>query len=50
MNTASNTASTRNSVAANAGWLAKLRAAALHALNLHLQNCAIIAEAHRRPQ
>lgn len=31
-------------------WLARLRAAALHALNLHLQTCAIIAEAHRRPQ
>ncbi|TDN69519.1 hypothetical protein [Paraburkholderia sp. BL10I2N1] len=31
-------------------WFARLRAAARHALNLHLQTCAIIAEAHRRPQ
>ncbi|MEC5405446.1 hypothetical protein VOM14_07665 [Paraburkholderia sp. MPAMCS5] len=50
MNTATNTASARNTVASNNGWLAKLRAAAVHALNLHLQNCAVIAEAHRRPQ
>ncbi|CAD6521044.1 hypothetical protein PQQ88_28045 [Paraburkholderia caledonica] len=50
MNTASNTASARNTVATNGNWLAKLRALALHALNLHLQNCAVIAEAHRRPQ
>ncbi|MFM0219879.1 hypothetical protein [Paraburkholderia caledonica] len=50
MNTASNTASTCNTAATNGNWLAKLRALALHALNLHLQNCAVIAEAHRRPQ
>ena len=50
MNTASNTASARNSATTNGNWLAKLRALALHALNLHLQNCAVIAEAHRRPQ
>ncbi|CAB3641313.1 hypothetical protein SCB29_12080 [Paraburkholderia sp. SIMBA_055] len=50
MNTATNAASARNTVAAKGNWLAKLRALALHALNLHLQNCAVIAEAHRRPQ
>lgn len=50
MNTATNAASTRNAVAPKGNWLAKLRALALHALNLHLQNCAVIAEAHRRPQ
>ncbi|CAB3700617.1 hypothetical protein [Paraburkholderia rhynchosiae] len=50
MNTTSNTASARNTVAAHGNWLVKLRALALHALNLHLQNCAVIAEAHRRPQ
>lgn len=50
MNTATNAASTRNAVAPKANWLARLRAVALHALNLHLQNCAVIAEAHRRPQ
>ena len=50
MNTATNAASARNTVAAMGNWLAKLRALALHALNLHLQNCAVIAEAHRRPQ
>jgi hypothetical protein len=48
MNTASNTAA--RSTTANVGLFAKLRALALHALNLHLQNCAIIAEAYRRPQ
>jgi len=50
MNTATNAASTRNTVASKGNWLARLRALALHALNLHLQNCAVIAEAHRRPQ
>jgi hypothetical protein len=49
MNTASNAATARTAPAANT-WLAKLRALALHALNLHLQNCAVIAEAYRRPQ
>jgi hypothetical protein len=49
MNTASNAAA-RATTAANTTWLSKLRALALHALNLHLQNCAVIAEAHRRPQ
>ncbi|MFL9988573.1 hypothetical protein PQR46_38635 [Paraburkholderia sediminicola] len=50
MNTASNAAAVRTATAANNTWLGKLRALALHALNLHLQNCAVIAEAHRRPQ
>jgi hypothetical protein len=51
MNTASNAATTRTAApAANNTWLGKLRALALHALNLHLQNCAVLAEAHRRPQ
>jgi hypothetical protein len=50
MNTASNTATLRTATAANTTWLGKLRALALHALNLHLQNCAVLAEAHRRPQ
>ncbi|WP_166618335.1 hypothetical protein [Paraburkholderia madseniana] len=49
MNTASNAAAVRTAPAANT-WPGKLRALALHALNLHLQNCAVIAEAHRRPQ
>ncbi|WNC91443.1 hypothetical protein RI103_08890 [Paraburkholderia sp. FT54] len=49
MNTASNAAA-RATVAANNTFFGKLRALALHALNLHLQNCAVIAEAHRRPQ
>lgn len=48
MNTASNTAARATS--ANNTWLGKLRALALHALNLHLQNCAVVAEAYRRPQ
>jgi hypothetical protein len=30
-------------------WLARLAAVARHALQLHLQTCAIVAEAHRRP-
>ena len=47
MNTASTTA--RAATTANTTWLGKLRALALHALNLHLQNCAVVAEAHRRP-
>ncbi|MFM0204750.1 hypothetical protein PQR53_33545 [Paraburkholderia fungorum] len=51
MNTASNAATARTApAAANTTWLGKLRALALHALNLHLQNCAVLAEAHRRPQ
>jgi hypothetical protein len=49
MNTASNTARTRAVTSTRATWLGKLRALALHAVNLHLQNCAVIAEAHRRP-
>jgi hypothetical protein len=48
MNTASNVAT--RPAALNNTFLGKLRALALHALNLHLQNCAVIAEAHRRPQ
>ncbi|CAB3723887.1 hypothetical protein LMG24238_05128 [Paraburkholderia sediminicola] len=48
MNTASN-AAVRTAPAANT-FFGKLRSLALHALNLHLQNCAVIAEAHRRPQ
>jgi hypothetical protein len=47
MNTASNAVS-RTATASNT-WLGKLRALALRALNLHLQNCAVIAEAYRRP-
>jgi hypothetical protein len=50
MNTASNVATTRTAPVANTTWLGKVRALALHALNLHLQNCAVLAEAHRRPQ
>ncbi|MFP3564095.1 hypothetical protein [Paraburkholderia sp. SIMBA_030] len=51
MNTASNTKTARAAtVAANSTWLGKLRALALRALNLHLQTCAVLAEAHRRPQ
>ncbi|QXE07119.1 hypothetical protein BJG93_35260 [Paraburkholderia sprentiae WSM5005] len=46
MNTASNVV--RTTPAANT-FFGKLRALALHALELHLQNCAVIAEAHRRP-
>nr|WKF55736.1 hypothetical protein HUO10_000180 [Paraburkholderia busanensis] len=49
MNTASNTAA-RATVPTAGTWLGKLRALARHALNLHLQYCAELAEAHRRPQ
>jgi hypothetical protein len=48
MTTASNAAA-RATTAANTTLFGKLRAMALHALNLHLQNCAVIAEAYRRP-
>jgi hypothetical protein len=48
MNTASN--ATTRATTANVSLFGKLRALALHALNLHLQNCAVIAEAYRRPQ
>ncbi|WP_165614444.1 hypothetical protein [Paraburkholderia ginsengiterrae] len=47
MNTATQTAAVR---ATNNTLLGKLRALALRALNLHLQNCAMIAETYRRPQ
>ncbi len=50
MNTASNAATVRTATPANTTWLGKLSALALHALNLHLQTCAVLAEAHRRPQ
>ncbi|MDR6449274.1 hypothetical protein J2794_005410 [Paraburkholderia terricola] len=50
MNTATHTAAARAATAKNTTLLGKLRALALHALNLHLQTCAVIAEAHRRPQ
>lgn len=49
MNTVQNAAA-RAGAAANTTFFGKLRALALLALNLHLQNCAVIAEAHRRPQ
>ncbi|CAB3781875.1 hypothetical protein LMG28614_01305 [Paraburkholderia ultramafica] len=48
MNTAPDAAA-RATTAASTTLFGKLRAMALHALNLHLQNCAVIAEAHRRP-
>jgi hypothetical protein len=48
MNTASNAAA-RTTSAVSTSLFGKLRALALHALNLHLQNCAVIAEAYRRP-
>ncbi|WP_165847961.1 hypothetical protein [Paraburkholderia lacunae] len=50
MNTATNTTTAHTLLTANTTWLGKLRALALHALNLHLQSCAVIAEAYRRPQ
>jgi hypothetical protein len=40
---------TTTSSSARTGWLARLAAVARHALQLHLQTCAVIAEAHRRP-
>jgi hypothetical protein len=40
---------TTTSSPAASGWLARLAAVARYALQLHLQTCAIIAEAHRRP-
>ena len=46
MNTASNAV---RSTPANTTLFGKLRALALYALNLHLQNCAVLAEAYRRP-
>ncbi|ASL41903.1 hypothetical protein bAD24_I00345 [Burkholderia sp. AD24] len=51
-NTVSNTAAPRATATATTSnsWLGKLRALALQALNIHLQTCAIMAEAHRRPQ
>jgi hypothetical protein len=49
MNTATNAAARATNLA-NVSFFGKLRALALHALNLHLQNCAVIAEAYRRPQ
>ncbi|QQC64574.1 hypothetical protein [Paraburkholderia ginsengisoli] len=48
MNTASNAVA--RTPAASTTFFGKLRALALLALNLHLQNCAVMAEAHRRPQ
>jgi hypothetical protein len=45
MNTASNVAT---ATAANLTWLDKLRALARLALQMHMQNCAVLAEAHRR--
>ncbi|RAS38832.1 hypothetical protein [Paraburkholderia bryophila] len=51
MNTVSNTVSNTTATATTGNsWLGKLRALALQALNIHLQTCAIMAEAHRRPQ
>jgi hypothetical protein len=44
-----NTASTAVRSTPATTFFGKLRALARHALNLHLQNCAVIAEAHRRP-
>ncbi|MFM0740597.1 hypothetical protein PQQ51_25425 [Paraburkholderia xenovorans] len=49
MNTATSTATSRAAIATSTTFFGKLRALALHALNVHLQTCAIIAEAHRRP-
>lgn len=44
-----NTASHAAARTANTTLFGKLRAIALHAWNLHLQNCAVMAEAYRRP-
>jgi hypothetical protein len=41
---------TTTTAPATNGWLARLAAVARRALQLHLQTCAIIAEAHRRPE
>jgi len=41
---------TTTSAPAASNWLARLGALARRALQLHLQTCAIIAEAHRRPE
>lgn len=40
---------TTTSASAANGWFARVIAVARRALQLHLQTCAIIAEAHRRP-
>lgn len=40
---------TTTSAAASASILARLVAVARRALQLHLQTCAVLAEAHRRP-
>jgi len=47
MTTASN--AVRSTSATTTTLFGKLRALALQAWNLHLQNCAVIAEAYRRP-
>ncbi|MGF6724735.1 hypothetical protein P3T43_004104 [Paraburkholderia sp. GAS41] len=41
---------TTTSTSAASSWLARVAAVARRALQLHLQTCAIVAEAHRRPQ
>ncbi|MGF6756732.1 hypothetical protein [Paraburkholderia sp. GAS334] len=41
---------TTASATANTSWFARFRALAVDALNMHLQTCAIVAEALRRPQ
>lgn len=38
------------STTAATSWFTRLAAVARHALQLHLQTCAVIAEAHRRPE
>jgi hypothetical protein len=52
MNAASHAATARTATAtvANPTVLGKLRALAQYALSLHLENCALLAEAYRRPQ
>lgn len=40
---------TTTSAPASTRLLARLAAVARRALQLHLQNCAMLAEAHRRP-